>query len=382
MIPRTRPTLVRVAVLACAVLIAGCEKLPRPGPNAEEIVASSKRVGGDLNVVPVDGAIANRAYVDPRFGFPQSFLTLPSLRSDAINPGDVISVTVWENVDNGLLVGAGQKVANLQEIQVDQRGNIFVPYAGTIKASGKTPDELREEITESLGRATPDPQVEVRRLAGDGATINLIGGVGGQGVYPIEPSTNKLSAMLAKAGGVTVDPELAIVTVRRRGEAGKIFLQSLYENPANDIALRAGDTIIVENDQRAFTALGATGAQARVPFPRADINAIDALAQVGGLNGQTSDPTGIFVFRREKASVANRVSGRNDMAEGEPFAYVINLTSPGGIFVAKDFQIRDGDTIYITEAPFVSWTRVLQATSQTLNFATNLSQLAILANNQ
>ncbi|MSU88100.1 polysaccharide export protein [Rhodobacteraceae bacterium 2CG4] len=375
MTPRYRRTAARAAVLACVVFVAGCNSLPRPGPSAEEIVASSKRAGGDLNVVLVDGAVAQRAYVDPRFGFSQSFLTLPELRTDAFNAGDSLSVTVWENVDNGLLVGTGQKVANLQEIQVDQRGNIFVPYAGTIRAAGATPDELRELITESLGRATPDPQVEVRRLAGDGATINLIGGVSGQGVYPIEPSTNTLAAMLARAGGVTADPELAIVTVRRRSGSGRIYLQDLYENPANDIALRAGDTIIVEEDQRAFTALGATGAQARVPFPRADISAIDALAEVGGLNGNLSDPTGVFVFRREMASVANRVTGRNDMAEGEPFAYVIDLTSPGGIFIAKDFQIRDDDTIYITEAPFVAWTRVLEATSQTLNFAATLTRL-------
>lgn len=375
MTSRNRRPVVRVAVLASAILLAGCNSLPRPGPSAEEIVASSKRAGGDLNVVLVDGAIAQRSYVDPRFGFPQSLLTLPELRSDAINPGDTLSITVWENVTNGLLVGTGQKVANLQEIQVDQRGSIFVPYAGTITAAGKTPDQLREVITESLGRATPDPQVEVRRLAGDGATINLIGGVTGQGVYPIEPSTNTLASMLAQAGGVTVDPEVAIVTVRRRGESGSIFLQDLYENPAYDVALRAGDTIIVEQDKRAFTALGATGAQARVPFPSADISAIDALAAVGGLNGSLSDPTGVFVFRREKASVANRVTGRNDMAAGEPFAYVLDLTSPGGIFIAKDFQIRDDDTIYITEAPFVAWTRVLEATSQSLNFAATLSRL-------
>ena len=64
------------------------------------------------------------------------------------------------------------------------------------------------------------------------------------------------------------------------------------------------------------------------------------------------------------------------MQDREPFAYVIDLTNPGGIFIAKEFQIRDDDTIYITEAPFVAWTRVLEATSQTLNFAVALSRLA------
>ena len=44
---------------------------------------------------------------------------------------------------------------------------------------------------------TPDPQVEVRRVAGDGATVSVMGGVRSPGVYPIEAPTLRLSAMLA-----------------------------------------------------------------------------------------------------------------------------------------------------------------------------------------
>ena len=243
----------RLILLFSMIVLSGCA-LPRPGPNAEEIVAASKRAGGNLNIVLVDQQIARRAYVSPNLGFSTEFLTLPGTRTDIINPGDTLSITVWENVNNGLLVGAGQKVAKLDQIQVDQRGRIFMPYAGRLDAAGMTPDELREVITDRLGSQTPDPQVEVRREAGDGATVNIIGGVAQQGVFPVEPSTDRLAAMLATAGGVTVDPEIAIVTVRRRGRSGSIFLQDLFDNPALDISLRAGDTVIVEIDRRAFTA--------------------------------------------------------------------------------------------------------------------------------
>lgn len=375
-----RPVSRVVAVVACTFVLAGCA-LPRPGPNPKEIVAGSKATGGGLNVVLVDSQIANRARVANDFGFSNDFLSLPDARSDAINPGDQLSITVWENVDNGLLVGLGQKVAVIQEVQVDQQGNIFMPYAGSLKAIGRTPDQLRRLITEELGRQTPDPQVEVRRVAGDGATVNLIGGVGAQGVYPIQPATGKLAPMLARAGGVTANPDVATVTVRRDSGSGTILLQDLYDDPRLDIALRPNDTIIVEEDRRAFTALGATGTQAQVPFPTGDLNAVEALAQVGGLNGNLSDPTGVFVFRRETRSVANRVTGRNDMAEAEPFAYVIDLTRPEGFFVAKDFQIRDDDTIYVTEAPFVAWTRILQATSSTLSLATTVTNVGASASN-
>jgi len=96
---------------------------------------------------------------------------------------------------------------------------------------------------------------------------------------------------------------------------------------------------------------------------------IEALAQVGGLNSQLADPKGIFVFREEPSYVANRVLNRTDIVSTQRFAYVLDLTAPNGMFVARDFNIRDGDTIYITEAPFVSWQKILTATIGTINFA-------------
>ncbi len=371
----------RPAVLMLCVLALSACALPRSGPKDDEILSGSKADGGPVNVVMVDSIIAQNSRVSDDLSFPSAFTGAGVARTDSINPGDVISVTVWENVDPALLVGPGQKQAFLQEIQVDQSGNIFVPYAGVLKASGKTPEQLRRLITRQLDPQTPDPQVEVRRAAGDGSSISVIGGVGAQGVYPLVPSTATLSAMLATAGGVTIDPDVAQVAIRRGNATGRIFLQDLYDNPRLDVALRSNDKIIVEEDRRTFTALGATSTQARVPFPQGRMSVVEAIAEVGGLNGDTSDPTGIFVFRREDQTVANRVTGRTDLGPGEPFVYVIDLTRPDGVFVAKEFQVRDQDTIYITEAPFVAWAKVLTATSQSLSFTTDIVRAVELIQN-
>ena len=78
----------------------------------------------------------------------------------------------------------------------------------------------------------------------------MTGGVGAQGVYPIEAPTRKLTGMLARAGGIAIRPEVAQVRVTRGRETAKIWLKDLYENPRLDIALRAGDLIVVEEDRR------------------------------------------------------------------------------------------------------------------------------------
>ena len=214
-------------------------------------------------------------------------------------------------------------------------------------------------ITEKLEDQTPDPQVQVRRLAGDGAAVSLTGAVGGQGIYPIERPTRTLATMLAQAGGVTIQPEIAQVTVIRGQNQGKIWFQDLYDHPELDIALRGGDKILVEEDTRSFTALGATSAQARVPFESQDLSAIEAIAQVGGLISTASDPTGVFILRNEPAEIANQVLGRDDLIGAQRMVYVLNLTQPNGLFIARDFVIRDNDTLYVTEAPYAQWTKTI-----------------------
>ena len=355
-------------------LVAGCG-LPRSGPNKSEILAGADSGSEDALIIEVDDTVTRAMSQDPALSFTEGFLNAGLTGSDTVRAGDTLSLQIWENVDDGLLSNQGQSITALDEIQVDGAGFIFVPYAGRIKAAGNTPEGIRRLITDKLSAQTPDPQVVVRRLAGDGATVSLIGGVGGQGVYPIERPTRTLTAMLAQAGGVTIPPEIAQVTVIRGSHSGRIWLEDLYENPALDIALRGGDRILVEEDRRTFTALGATGGQSRVPFATQTISAVEALATVGGLNPGLADPTGVFVLREEEEHIVEALTGEDHIGK-KRVAYVLNLTDPNGIFIAKDFQIRDEDTVYVTEAPYSQFVKVLSAIVAPLNSVNTIDQLA------
>lgn len=158
-----------------------------------------------------------------------------------------------------------------------------------------------------------------------------------------------------------IPSEIAQVTVIRGNHRGKIWFEDLYNDPDLDIALRPGDRILVEEDSRSFMALGATGTQSQVPFETRTISALEAIAQVGGLSTTLADPTGVFVLRNEPAEIANQVLGRTDLQGAQRMVYVLDLTSPTGMFEARDFVIRDGDTVYVTEAPYVQWSKTLSA---------------------
>lgn len=349
-----------IAVIAAVAVVSSCG-LPQVGPNKRQIYAGSVQREGDAFIVSVNDRVTRATAVVEALGFSDSFINAGQIGSDTISPGDTLGLTIWENVDDGLLAPQGANQTLLEEVQVDGAGFIFVPYAGRIKAAGNSPEAIRRVITNRLAEQTPDPQVQVRRIAGDGTTVSLVGAVGAQGVYAIERPTRTLSTMLARAGGVSIVPEIAQITVLRGGMKGEIWFQDLYDNPQLDIALRGGDRILVEEDTRSFTALGATGAQRQVPFESQTLSALEGIAQVGGLNAGTADPTGVFVFRNEPAEVAAQVLGRNDLQGAQRMVYVLDLTKPNGMFMARDFVIRDRDTIYVTEAPFTQWSKVISS---------------------
>jgi polysaccharide biosynthesis/export protein len=362
-----------VTLLVSLALVASCG-LPRTGPNKREILAGSVDKKGDAFIVPVTPAVTRAASVQPSFGFSAAFQNAGLVGADTISAGDTLAVTVFENVkDDPLLGNTGQRVSALTEIQVDGQGYIYIPYAGRVRAAGQTPEGLRQAITRQLEDQTPDPQITVTRLAGDGSSVSIAGQAAGPGVYPIEAPTRTLATMLAKAGGVAIDADVAIVRVTRGSHSSRIWLNDLYENPRLDIALRPGDRIVIEEDSRSFIALGATGAQNLVRFQSESLSALEAIATVGGLSTNAADPTGVFVLRDETEAIARAVLGRSDLIGDQRIVYLLDLTEPTGLFEARDFQIRDGDTLYVTEAPFVQWQKTLGAITGTTGAANTIA---------
>ncbi|MEL7172970.1 MAG: polysaccharide export protein, partial [Pseudomonadota bacterium] len=189
------------------------------------------------------------------------------------------------------------------------------------------------------------------------------------GIYPIRTGARRVLPMLAQAGGIKADPEVVKVRLRRGLATGEIWLQDLYDEPQMNVALKPGDAVIAERDRRIFTALGAVGRPATVPFPVRELSVTRALGQVAGLIDTTADPTGIFLFRAEPEAVARAVLEDQTVQGSRRIVYVIDLTKPGGMFLAREFIMRDDDTLYVTTAPFVQFQKVLQSIAPVLGLA-------------
>lgn len=366
--PDMKSVLRLLAGLVVVSALSACG-LPRSGPYYSEITEGEGPEGYGFHVVPITPDITRITRIEEKSGFSVSLIEAPAEAPFTLARGDVLAITVWENIDEGLLNPAGIGATPLPNSTVDEGGRIFVPYIGLVRASGRTINQLRESIQRQLSEKTLNPQVDILRVETNGRMISVQGVVNAPGLYPIEPATTHILPMMARAGGVSIDPEVVRLKVRRGRVQGEIWLQDLYDDPRNDIHLRTGDRVIAERDRRIFTALGAVSGPTTVQFPTRDVSVISALGSVGGLSELSADATGIFLFREEPVEIANRMFPGRTFTQPQRMAYIIDLTQPAGMFLARDFMMRDNDTIYVTTAPFVRWLKILQAVTPLVNTA-------------
>jgi polysaccharide export outer membrane protein len=148
----------------------------------------------------------------------------------------------------------------------------------------------------------------------------------------------------------------------------------LYQ-PSNNIYVHAGDTIYVYTEPQTFLAFGAAGgvgasvgagglgivAGGQVKFDAWRISLAEAVAKSGGLSDGIADPASVFVYRGEPRDVAQRLGVDCSKFEGPiiPIIYNVNLRDPAGYFLAKGFEIRNKDVLYVSNATAVQVTKFL-----------------------
>lgn len=351
-------------------LTGGCGITPRSGPLASQIAADGVEDGLSGLVVDLDAAVAARVPAPAPERFPEAFLGRPEIEAVRYGVGDEIELLVWEPGGLGLF-GGGEGGGSVAGVRVEPDGRIFVPFAGRVRAAGATPQELRDRLRAALEPYTADPQVDLRLTQARSRTVTVQGAVGRPGPYVIEAESARLLPMLAVAGGVAVPPERVEIRLRRDGVTGAATLDAVYADPALDIALRPGDLIVVQQLRERFIVLGATSSQAEIGFPARPLSLLAALGAVGGLRDNDADPTGVFLFRREERALADALLPAPEpqgmpAGPGRPVVYRLDLTGPGALFAAQTFTLRDGDAVFVTNAPLTEIRKVLQLFTATV----------------
>jgi polysaccharide biosynthesis/export protein len=371
---------------AAAGVLAACAIMPVAGPNKGDILGGQSDPGGlpyglvRLTPRSVD-ILAARA---PRIA--GAFADRHGPQSIRFGVGDVLGITIFEAGAGGLFIPAETAVrqgnyVTLPPQEVDVQGNISVPYAGAIRAQGRTAIELQAAIVDALKDIALKPQAVVSLQTQRASQFSVLGDVRAAGRYPVLPSGERLLEAMARAGGTLGLGNESWVVFERDKQRVVVPFGAIVDVPANNIFVRANDIIYVYREPQTFLAFGASGRQAQIPFEAWRVSLAEAIAKANGLTDIQADPAAIFLYRGEPREVAVELGVDVSRFDGPiiPVIYNLDLRDPAGYFLASKFEVRNKDVIYAANASSVEFTKFLTYVNLVMATINNPINTAIAA---
>lgn len=279
-----------------------------------------------------------------------------------VNPGDVLSVTVWDHPELTIPAG-GERPAAEAGNWVHSDGTIFYPYVGEVQVADLRVTEIRDILRQRLAEYIESPQVDVTVAAFRSKRVFVTGEVNQPGIQAITNVPLTLVEAVSRAGGLSEMADWTQLTLNRNGETRIISLHDLLQNGdlSENLVLQPGDILhVARNDASKVFVLGEVLQPQSIRFGRSDVTLAEALVEAGGFMQNTANASGIFVVRK-----APDDSGK--------LAHVFQLDASNAtaLVLADQFHLQPRDIVYVTAAPVARWNRVISQllpTAQALYF--------------
>lgn len=384
-IPGTRlaRSLMRFATGAALLTLASC--VPSDGPLTRRVVEAGAADGAYripqtrtiFDVVTIDQRVANGVTTHGTPSLARTFGFGSAGGAPVIGVGDRLEVTIFEAGPDGLFSTTDRKSTTIPVV-VQPDGHGQIPYVGAVRFAGMTLATARTTIVDALKSKAVEPDAIVTLAGNESRNVAVQGEVNKAGMIPLGLNAEHLSEILARAGGASKAPYDTYVTLKRGGRQGTVLLQTIVDDPKEDIFVRPADQIYVTHDPQTFSTLGQTERVGKVPFNTSSLSLIEAAALAGGGNLTTADPKGYFIFRYENERVYRHVVGdkrfRDLLAKGMtsdgqgryPIIYRLDLGDPQSFIVAQSFPVRNRDVIYLSRHPATDFSRFVSIITGTL----------------
>ena len=239
-----------------------------------------------------------------------------------LGPGDSVRISVYQNPDLSL------------ESRLNEGGSISYPLLGNVKLGGLTVSDAEKKVAAGLkdGNFLKQPQVSILLIGATANQVSVLGMVNKPGRYPLISGSNKLSEIMAMAGGILAGSgsDIVVISGTRNGQAfrkevdfTKVFASSGSEP---DFLLQNGDTLFVDRAPQIYMYGEVQRAGAQVLLR--DTTVLQALANAGGLTLRGTQ-RGIKVHRRNLETGA------------------VNIIEP-----ALNDKLMPNDIVYVKESLF------------------------------
>jgi polysaccharide biosynthesis/export protein len=384
--------------IAVAALLPACSLLPGTGPKSDAVEGNA--TAGVRSAAPLPYALVDVTSDTIGFLSQPNLITFkgefPDKRAkpeQVVGVGDVLNISIFEAAPGGLFTpgtAAGARPGNFVDLPaqaVDQKGSIYVPYAGEIPAAARTIPDIQQAIVARLRNRAIEPQVVVSLNQQHSSVVSVLGDVNTPGVLALNSVGERLLALIARAGGPKFEAIESYVTLQRDGKRVKVLLSRVVHDPRENIFIRPNDVIFLTRESPSFTALGALnqnvfGFNSEIPFDVETLTLAQAMGKAGGLNDNQSDPSELYVYRYEQRHYLEKlgVDTTRFTSEMIPTIYHVNLRDPSGMLLASAFQMKIKDVMYVANAKVVDYYKLLllinntaTAVSSTANAVTNVN---------
>ncbi|MFI3186703.1 MAG: polysaccharide biosynthesis/export family protein [Methylococcaceae bacterium] len=281
-----------------------------------------------------------------------------------IGPHDRLQITVWEHPE--LNDPGGEKInPELAGKVVDDNGELYYPYVGSIKVAGKTVSEARALLTHELSKYFKKVKLDIRVLSFQSHRAAVVGEVKTPGIQAMTETPMTVAEAISRAGGVSPDADMSNVALARDGKLYKIDVLALYEkgNSTQNLVLKDGDVLnIPDRKDSKVLVMGEVGRQQALQINKGKMSLSQALAEAYGVDFNTSRPEDIYVLRP---------------GDRNPEIFQLNAESPDALILADQFAMQAHDTVFVGTAGVTQWSRVL---NQILpgSFTSMMSQAAMM----
>jgi polysaccharide export outer membrane protein len=359
--PVARPTAI---VLSLALGAGGCTALPGDGPwmgGAQS--GSTEALPFDVIDLTPTTVVAYRQPESPDRSTSVAS-NLSAAVHIAIAPGDSLRVRIYERYGGNIFPTISGLAADLGVQRVAEDGTIKVPVVGVVQVAGLGLNQVEDRIIQQLGNKVQEPEVIVDFDAPRTQTVMVSGDVKKPGRWSILDDIRTVVDAINAAGGpsgggsqLAVPANQLEVVVRRQGQV--ILRAQLSDLLAGaDIPVQKGDEIVVRSNPRVYTVLGAVMKSGNVEMTKANLSLLEALGNVGGLQDQRANKTGVYVFRM--GDLLNNPTARARV-------FRLDLYQPVSIFIAQQFGVQARDVVYVTNAPLYEYDKILSSIYRTFS---------------
>jgi polysaccharide export outer membrane protein len=348
----------RASIICMPLILTGCGSLlSAAGPSRSAVMNNEEAQNYKL----IDLSAETIApYMRPREGELNTAVALPEVPDIRLVPGDVLRVMIAESAVEGAVfapLATGGTV--FDNVRVDNKGMISLPYFGRQVVAGKSPSEVETLIRQKLKGGTTDAQVRVG-LTGDlSGSVLVAGAVKAPGRFSALEGPLTLLDAINRAGGPLLEPHLMRVVVRTGKKSYEFNYQDLLSG--KNQVVPPGAEVVLERARKRFVAMGAVGDPGLHDLPSNNPSLLEVLGSVKGLSEVKADAAGVFVFR-----LVDEKSPDSDEIVSRAQVFRLNLKEPAAMFIARQFLVQPEDAIYVTNAAVYEWQKIISPIVQVL----------------